>query len=128
MSGSLTHIIKGLSLGLLMAFAIFFAGDAHASPERIALPVDLSLKQEIGAVAAALCHHAPKKRHCKRAGHAVATIVEPGARRKAGKPEARDVPAPIAASTAESAIHRSDGPHLGLSYGAVYAATRRMHI
>ena len=130
MTKFLTNTIKGLSLGLIVAFALLAASDASATPARAAVPaVHLLLdKIEAAVVIDTRCRHKPKKRHCKHAGRLTATAIEAGTKRKATKPATAHLAITIAAHVPEATIHRSDGQHLRSSYGGIYAATRRMHI
>lgn len=130
MSSALTRVVRGLSLGLLMAFVIFFSNDADASAARIASAAELSLERAIGPVAIAdpACQHKPKKRHCRHAGRATAAVIETGTKRRVVKPTSSHADLPFAAPAEAATRHRSDGFHLRQSYGSVYAATRRMHI
>jgi hypothetical protein len=136
MSGALTRIVGGLSFGLLMALLLLGAGaeTSHANgisgtrAERFASKLQLK-KLDAIVIADALCRNkSPKKRHCRHVGRATAAAVEPGTKRKASKFTSTELSPPISPSARLPGGPRSDALHLRLSYGAVYAATRRMHI
>lgn len=136
MSSALIRIVGGLSLGLLVVFAVLVGGHvtSHADSVSVAHADRLTspslLKKFDAAISAeALCHDkAPKKRHCRHAGRATAVVIEPANKRKSGKLASIEMSRSDLSSATLATGARSDELHLRLSYGAVYAATRRMHI
>lgn len=131
MARSLTDILKGLTTGLLAIFVVLMALGTSADAARVDDPVPGMARAHLSSqhLSGSICHHQlPKKHRCKLAPRATASMLDPVAKRKCGEPVASaNIPLPkqLGAARANS---WSTGPHLHLSYDAVYAATRRMHI
>lgn len=132
MSRSLTDILKGLAIGLLAIFVVLMALGTSADAARVDDPAPEMSRAHLSSqhLSGSLCHHQlPKKHRCKLAPRAAASMLDPVAKRKCGEPVASaSIPLPDKQLGIAAASSWNSGPHLHLSYNAVYATTRRMHI
>lgn len=119
-------------MGLLMTLAVLaaYAPDTRATEAK--RPAASVMQEDAGVQARSdtLCRHQePKKHRCKHIGRATATLIDTSAKRKHGEDTATlDGPSPCALRLAVGLNSKGYADHLRLSFNAVYAATRRMHI
>jgi hypothetical protein len=132
MRRSLTGIIKSLCTGLLITLAVLSAHAPDARAIATERPAVLMLEEALASPARpeALCRHKePKKHRCKHVGRATTTLIDITAKRKIGDDvAAHDGSIPCSAPRVAGLSCKGYAEHLRLSFGAVYATTRRMHI